>query len=189
MRLILIAALWCLASTALAADDFDWKLKKDRHLMLGAFNNFATVCARDFKFQRVAAVPEAEMDGKLQAELLLSASPEYDLERWAKIITDWTQLNKAGDDKALLERAADALIAAERDPEAYARAERLYLETTMRPLRLAFDACTRASSDKFLGKHYITGSGSITQVEQYVRDMFASSMKEIKGEAKAAKQK
>lgn len=121
----------------------------------------------------------------MHAHLLLAASAEYEFQdKWLGYINDWTQLNKALKDKTLLDRAADALDAAETDPAAYGKAETLYMDTVMKPLTKAFNACGAASRDEFVGKYYVTGTGSVEPAKERFRVSFEESMKEIWAEAK-----
>jgi hypothetical protein len=180
-----ICAALAFASPATAEEDFSWQKASDRKVALGAFNNFADFCT-GFDYQRVALPAGTDLDKKMHAHLLLASSAEYEfLHKWLGYITDWTQLEKALKDETLLDRAADALIAAENDPDAYAKAEKLYVDTAIKPFERAFDACARASKDEFVGKYYVTGTGSLVETKATLRKGFEEGMKRIWAEAKA----
>ncbi len=89
------------------------------------FRRFGDQMLADFGFSRVPKAADDILDGKLNAHLLLSSNPAGQIVRWSQLIHEWRSLERAEDDEALLDRAADALLAAKADPESYPKAEAL----------------------------------------------------------------
>lgn len=188
-RAVVAAALACLAlasvvaTPAAAEDDFSWQKASDRKAILRSFNTLGDFCT-GFAFQKVALPVGTDLDKKLYAHLLLARSAEYELNKWVEYVNGFKQLNEGVKDEALLDRAADALIAAENDPDAYRQAEALYMKTAMKPFTRSFEACASAARDEFVGKYYVTGTGSLERAKEGLRKGFEDGMKEIWAEAK-----
>jgi hypothetical protein len=170
-----------LAATPGTAKDFNWEDPSDQRIAIGAFNNMAGFCSQ-LGFTPVATRPADVLQRKLEAYMLLSSNRDGVLERWGNMLHDWTQLRDAPNDKAMLDRAADALIAAAKDPDSYSQAETLYVETAMRPAKLALSSCETAASDDFVGKYFITGSGSVETWGARLKLAFAESVEEMRAE-------
>jgi hypothetical protein len=185
-NVVLIFSLLALA-TPCSATDFDWEKPSNQKMAIGAFNNMAAFCSQ-LGFTRVPPQPADAMQKKLEAYMLLSSDRNGVLERWGEMLHDWMQFTQAADDKALLDRAADALIAAAKDPDQYDQAEQLYVETVMAPAKVALSSCDWAAADDFVGKHFITGSGSVQNWRPKLKQMFADSVAQTKADlAKQAK--
>lgn len=181
MKWFMVMLAWGLAATSGDAKDFNWENPSDQTIAIGAFNNMAGFCSQ-LGFTRVATQPVDVMRKKLEAYMLLSSNRDGVLERWGNMLHDWTQLRDAPNDKAMLDRAADALIAAAKDPDSYPQAETLYVETAMRPAKLALSSCETAASDDFVGRYFITGSGSVETWEARLKQAFSESVDEMRAE-------
>lgn len=120
------------------------------------------------------------MSDKLEAHFLLSDSPTGQLAHWERILRGWNSLQNAANDDQLAERGADAVLAAVADNDSYERAEALYIETSIGPLRKVLAACAEGAGDPFIGKHYLTGSGSVNQFKERLKRMFFKSVQEIR---------
>lgn len=162
-----------------AADDFDWQSVANQKLMVGAFDNMGAYCTT-LGFSRPSQLSRETLQKKLDAYLLLSSAPDVILQKWDGIITDWTQLDHASKDKTLLDRASGGLTAAVHDPDSYSQAEALYVSTSMGPLKTALSACERAAEDEFLGKYFVSGTGSVDTWEPKFKEAFAQSVTELK---------
>lgn len=179
MRFLGLALFLVAAAAPASARDFDFEDPTDQKQAIGAFSNLGAFCS-ELGFGQQSPQPVETMQKKLEAYLLLTSNRQSVLEKWANILHDWTQLNDAPKDKALLDRAADALIAAAKDPDSYNQAEDLYVRTTMGPANIALSACERASADDFVGKYFVTGTGSVATWDSRLRQSFAESVEEIK---------
>jgi hypothetical protein len=176
-----IAAALLLSASPVAASDFNWRDPANQHRAIGALHNFAGFCS-SMGFAEVPLLPEETLKQKWEAYLLLSSSPDAVLIGWARMVSDWTQLEKAANDPTLVNRAADALEAAARDPESYDEAEALYIRTGMGPVKRAFAACERGAADPFVGKYFLTGHGSLEGTEAKAKESFADGVREVKAD-------
>jgi hypothetical protein len=171
------------AATPCSARDFNFELPSDQKLAIGAFTNLAAFCTQ-LGFTRVEPLPQDTMQEKLEAYMLLANDRASVLDKWSNMLHDWTQLNDAPKDKVLLDRAADAVIAAAKDPDSYEQAEDLYVATAMGPANVAQSACERAAADDFVGKYFVSGRGSVETWRARLKQSFAQSVDEIRAEIK-----
>jgi hypothetical protein len=167
------------ASTAVSAADFG-HTRKDRTQINDAFNAMTDMCASNFGFSRLQKKADGVMVDKMEAYLLLAPSADYVIGQWANIAHDSHALDRAKNDDALANRLADALIAAEKDPDSYDRAEALWLETFKAPVETVVSACRAAAADPFVGANYLTGNGSADRYDDELKKRFADSLRNVK---------
>jgi hypothetical protein len=179
MRQIIVGFAMLCGGTAALAADFGHS-RKDRMQINSSFNAMADMCVRDFGFTRVPKKPDAVLVDKMEAYLLLASSADFVIHEWAGITSKAHAMTDAEKDDALAERLADALIAAQKDPDSYARAEALYVDTLKAPANTVAGACRVATNDAFIGANYLTGDGSADRYDDKLRQMFADSVKDSK---------
>jgi hypothetical protein len=181
MKICLIAALsLSAAQPSFAAEDFDWRRESDQVNIRASLRNLVRMCVDDFGFTPVALLTDADLKKRLTAHLLLAASPDYELTQWLEYIRPMNRLGDEKSQEAIVERAADALIAADTDPGSFARAETLYVTTVMGPLRDALQGCERATTSSFIQENLFTGKGSVAKFEAKARAQFPDALKAIK---------
>lgn len=161
---------------AMLAPEFSADRPSDRARLHSALSNMAEFCVRDYGFTRLPL--RADGTDKLYAELLL-AGPSRQSQIIA-ILNRGHSIENAAKDEGLLDRIADAQIAAAADPEAYERAEALYLRMMMGPALEALQACRDGATDPFIARHYWTGTGSADRYVPILKQMFAEDVAETK---------
>ena len=185
-KAIFVMTLTAILSAPVAASDFG-HTAKDRAQINDAFNGMADMCAHDFGFTRIPPKLDSLLVDKMQAYLLLATSADYEIGRWAEIASEAHAMERAKKDDALAERLADALIAAEKDPDSYDRAEALWMQTFKAPVETVVRACGSATADSFIGANYLTGTGSADRYDVELRKMFADSVKDVAEKESAKK--
>lgn len=174
MKSVLLAALALIGAQA----DFDWRREPSRLMIHGAISNWSQACSREFGFTRIAEQPPAVMEGRVEAHLLLAGySADTEVLDWSRLITSWRNHD------ASEERGADALLAALADPNAYARAEDLWVNSAIGALRTFFEGCQRGVRNDFIRSNYLTGEGAIPDtVEPRIRQRFRESVEQLRRE-------
>jgi hypothetical protein len=175
MRFVVAAIILSLGSPAVAGD-LNWHSKAGQTKIVGALDNLARWCTKDFGFTRLPEQPDDMLSGKLEAYLLLASNPDHIVDRWANMLGEYLQIKVAPKDHALVDRVADALKAAEKDSISYQRAEALYVETAIQPVRRSLSACQQAAGDEFIAKNLMNGHGSLERFEAILRAAFARSV-------------
>jgi hypothetical protein len=182
LRYVMGAAL-LLSSSAAVADDYNWHDKANRLQMATIFEATAKICSGMFGFTRIPAGPKDEMAEKIDAYLLLQDDPEKVLEDWIDVFQPTLEIVSKKKGEATSEddeEGGAALVAAAKDPSLMAQARERYVAGAMGPFRRALDACTKGASDPFLGKNYLSGTGSADEIEKEFRDDFANEVEGVK---------
>lgn len=180
MRIAIVAA-GMLLSWPAAADDFDWRSPAKRAELIGAFDSMARNC-NFVGFSAVPKQPDDVMEGKLHAYLLVASSADRVINHWVGMMEELIQFEDSLLSDASIQRSSDAVVAAVSDPDAYERAERLYIETAIAPARRMLAGCKRAAGDPFLGKYYVAGRGSLRPLQESARQTFAKNVAELRAE-------
>lgn len=178
MRKIIFGLILSVCGTSALAQEFG-HTRKDHAAMNHAFNDMAEMCARDLGFSRVPKKPDAVLVDKMEADLLLATSYDYEIQNWAGMVRDAHAMDRASEDDAFAKRLADCLVAATKDPDSYARAEERFVEYFKEPVNTIVVACRRATFDPFLGANYVTGDGSAERYDGKLRAMFAEDVKTL----------
>ncbi|MXO87113.1 hypothetical protein GRI38_13855 [Altererythrobacter aurantiacus] len=172
----LVLALTLASVTAPVAAQ-DWRDPGVAAKINETFNGMADYCSETFGFTRL---PPVENGNKVEAYLLLQPLPEMTLKEWVRIIDQASVfIDMDSDEKEILaQRAADALVAAERDPSVRESAEHLYVTTIMGPINDSLTGCEAAVRSSFFSSNYFTGVGSADDLEAGVRERFHVSIGE-----------
>lgn len=182
--MIAMLAVSALLLTAAPADQgLDWRKPADRATMARGFGNMGKFCADEFGFTRVP-VATTGMPDKIEAFLLLDGSPDTTAQRWFEIFMRTRATTDAPKDDALINRLGDAIIAAVKDPSVSARAEKLYIDTFMGPPKRSLQACTDASTDPFLGKAFVSGTGVLDKFQRELAEEFRAAVAETAKEVR-----
>jgi hypothetical protein len=181
MRIAIIIGLLAasVSVTPASAEDFDWQDIGNQKKLVTALSTIGGFCAT-MGFTRPPSMPTDTMMKKLDAYLRLKSSPDFVVDQWGRIVHDFAQMTKMADDKALIKRGTDAMVAAVNDPDSYAQAEKLYVDTVIAPLRAVLSACQRGAADEFIGKHFVSGEGSVRSYEQSLKKDFADGVADLK---------
>lgn len=154
--------------------------REDRLAINKAFGSLADMCSSSFGFTRVPKKADTVLVDKMEAYLLLAPNADDVISHWSEIASDAQAMERAKKDDALANRLADALIAAEKDPDSYARAEAHWLETFKGPVEIVVGACRAAAREPFIGTNYLSGDGSAERYDERLKAMFADSVKHQK---------
>lgn len=186
-RLLIIAAVMpvsvLVTSPGAFASDYDWRAKANRLQMATIFEATAKICAGEFGFSQLPTAPKDEMAEKIDAYLLLQDDPDTVLEKWIHVFQPPLELVSDKKSEVTIEddeRGGAALVAAAKDPSLMAQAEEQYVSGAMGPFRRALDGCSNGASDPFLGKYYLSGTGSADAIEKDFRDSFAKDVEDVK---------
>jgi len=174
MKRIALAIAATLMAAPAVAQDFDWHAPENRRLVHQRLSEWADMCA-SIGFERLPTPDATTMQDRINAHLLLAASPEFVLNQWARLIQTATR-----DTSDLEERAADALIAARDDPSRWAEAENLYVNTLRNGfLNPVLAACREGTHDALISRNYYRGDGSVDRFVEQVRARFAESVRAL----------
>jgi hypothetical protein len=182
LRYMVGAALLFTSSVA-SADDYDWHNKTNRLQMATIFDATAKVCAGEFGFTQLPTAPKARMAEKIDAYLLLRDNPEEILRAWIDVFQPALEIvgkTKGAETDYDDKRGGAALVAAAKDPSVMAEAEAQYVAAAMGPFKRALDGCSKGAADLFLGKYYLSGTGSAEDIEKQFRDDFAKEVEDVK---------
>ena len=169
-------------ANAAAAEEFDWQKRSSQEQMHQAFVGTSRVCAALFGFSLVPVQPQDELVDKLYAHLLLRDRPVDELAKWTAIVRPISAVmaEKSGDTAPDDRKAAAAAVAASEDPTVFDEAKVRYLANSMAPFRRALAACEVGARDPFLGKHYLTGTGSAAEQERHLSEWFSEFVSDLR---------
>jgi len=170
-------ALALLSSRVSAEPSDDWEQPQNLDLINRNFAVLAHTCASDFGFTALQPAPVDQARDELRAYLELSGEGELLEREWLTLMNHRGSL--LGKDGTIAARASDALGAAVDDPSTYRQAERLYVDTVMQGQRDVLADCKAAADDPYIGKHYLTGIGTLTESEDKLKNDFAAGVKEL----------
>lgn len=174
----MIAALAMVAATPAVAADFDWHKPATRVQIDSGLRRYAKFCHDLFGFTVRNTPPQATMVGKLNAHFLMATYPQGDVEDWAKLLM--SQNFEDAEGEQIADRMADAMIAADSDPDSYAKAEALYVDTFKAYTQGKLSKCTTAAQNEFLGANYLTGTGNMDTVSGMLKGRFAEAVASLK---------
>jgi hypothetical protein len=178
MKLRLFAALaLCAAVPCFAAGDFDWHRDEDQIRLSGAMGNFAGICVDEFGFTRAADLDDEALRSKLIGHLLHAESADAELGQWLGYLAPMEALVDKTMRKEVVDRASDSLLVIDKDPASFTRAQNLYVDTIMAPIRAAFQGCEQAAGNRFLQETLFTGKGSVDKFETMLRADFVEVLK------------
>lgn len=167
-----------LLSSGTRADPLpEWEQPHMLDLVNKALAAMAHTCATDFGFTEVPRKSVSEERDALDAYLMLSGDGELQESEWLDLMQKRNQL--VGKNGSVASRASDALGAAVDDPSSYGEAEKLYVSTVMQGERDVMAECTKAASDPYIGKHFLTGQGTPSESEAKLKRDFADGVMEL----------
>jgi hypothetical protein len=189
LRCVVGAAL-LLSSTVAWADDYNWHDRANRLQMATIFEATAKICSGMFGFTQLPTASKEEMAEKIDAYLLLQDDPDKILEDWIDVFQPALEIVSKKKGEATSEddeEGGAALVAAAKDPSVTAQAQERYVAGAMGPFRRALDACSKGANDPFLGKNYLSGTGSASNIEKEFRDDFTKEVEGVKNASRHQK--
>ena len=158
------------------ADDF-WATKPNRIKIANALNGWADHCSGMFGFDRRPKLSNETLEPKVDAYLLLSATPSLEVERWA----GWLPYADPNADvaKPSTDRAADALLAARADPSSALAAEKLYIDTRRSFFHEIYTKCQEGSRNPLIGQYFYRGEGDFEKAMLSVHTDFAEAVADL----------
>lgn len=166
-----------LPSTTVAEPLPEWEQPSTLSEINGTVAHMAHFCSSNFGFTQLPQPQASVATDKLHAYLLLQTDAEFRVRQWLELVNRWTSL--IGKDSAAAQRGSDAIEAAIDDPDNYAAAEALYVRTVTDAAEQAVGACSDAAADPFIGKHYLSGRGTVGDHQAELKKAFADSVKQL----------